>query len=192
MTIEIDTDLLLKHNLNANQFMLAYLLYKGEYTIITDLIESVDKNTLKSDLEHLENERFVHDLNTGTELDLSSIIVRNKFMSLFKADVDIFEELLELYPVKVQRPDGFYDYLRTDAKRCKARYNRIVAGRMSKHDRILKALKYELDTRKAEGSMMYMKRLPKWLSSEEWKVFEERMKDDAPKTGNQSYGTELE
>lgn len=193
MTVEIDTNLLLEYHLNANQFMLAYLVYKEDLSTLSELIKNIDKETLLSDLRVLEECRFIHNLNSDDGIiDLSNIIIRNNFIVLFKQDIDIFEEFLDLYPVKVKRPDGFYDYLRTDTKRCKRKYNQIVAGKMAKHNRLIKALKYELDIREKEGSIMYMKRLPKWLSSEEWKIFEERMKDDTNTESNQSYGTTIE
>ena len=196
MNVEIDTTLLLKNHINANQFMLAYLLFKQEYTILENLIQEIDKKTLILDIKYLEDNRFIHNLNLkldiNSDIDFSSIIVRNKFSSLFKADVDLFEEFLSIYPVKVQRPDGFFDYLRTDIKRCKRRYNQIVAGKLTKHERLIEALKYELKTRELEGSMMYMKRLPKWLSSEDWKIYEERMNDKSNIIGNPTYGTTIE
>ena len=40
---------------------------------------------------------------------------------------------------------------------------------------------------------MYMKRLPKWLSSREWEVFEERMKDEEKEVESiGTYGTNIE
>ncbi|HPJ00551.1 MAG TPA: hypothetical protein PLN65_06925, partial [Enterococcus sp.] len=45
--------------------------------------------------------------------------------------------------------------------------NTIVKNSFRKHERILKALKYEIEIRTLEGSLKYMKRLPKWLNSEE-------------------------
>lgn len=37
-----------------------------------------------------------------------------------------------------------------------------------------------------------MKRLPKWLASEDWKVFLERMNDVEETTESDAYGTEIE
>src|SRR4030042_238479 len=52
------------------------------------------------------------------------------------------------------------------------------------------------DYLRKEGKLCYMKRLPKWLGSEEWKVYEQRLKDESLKsslnTEELGYGNKLE
>jgi hypothetical protein len=98
---------------------------------------------------------------------------------------------MEEYPTKVTRPDGTTDYLRSDLKRCKKKYNNITNGKLKKHIEILNALKFEVETRTKEGNLKYMKRLPKWLMEEGWTLYQERM-NDTTNQNKSKYGTELE
>ncbi|HKL75088.1 MAG TPA: hypothetical protein VJ881_03385 [Halanaerobiales bacterium] len=192
MRIEVDTELLFKYNITPNQFILIYLI-SNESKVLKDFINLVNKDELKKDLEVLEKVNFIHNLNTDNKLDFSNIVVRDEFLNLINLKVDLFQELLDIYPIKVRRPDGFYDYLKTDSARSRKRYNQLIRGNRLRHHKIIEALKYELKIRQKEGSMMYMKRLPKWLSSREWEVFEERMKDEEKEVESiGTYGTNIE
>jgi len=192
MRIEVDTELLFKYNITPNQFILIYLI-SNESKILKDFINLVDENELKEDLKVLEKINFIHNLNTNDKLNFSNVVVRDEFLNLVNLKADLFEELLDIYPIKVRRPDGFYDYLKTDSARSRKRYNQLVRGNKLKHRKIINALKYELEIRQKEGSMMYMKRLPKWLSSREWEVFEERIKDEEKEVElTSTYGTNIE
>lgn len=192
MKIEVDTELLLKYNITANQFILVYLISK-ESKILKDFINLVSKDELIKDLKVLEERNFIHNLNTTNKSDVSNVVIRDEFLNLINVKIDLFQELLDIYPIKVRRPDGFYDYLKTDSSRSRKKYNQMLKGNKLQHNKIIDALKYELKVRQQQGSMMYMKRLPKWLSSEEWQVFEERMKDEKNEEKLIStYGTDIE
>lgn len=191
MIIEVDFDSLFELEMTADQYTLAYLLYKQDYHNFNRFISLLDTEDIKVNLHMLELNRYISNLNLNGDLEPSKLLVRNKLKTIFDTEKDEFEELLELYPVKVLRPDGTKDYLRTDLKRCKKLYQKILGASKFRHARVMEALKFELEVRENEGSMRYMKRFPKWLASEEWKVFEERLNDKDDSNEHSGYGTTL-
>jgi hypothetical protein len=62
---------------------------------------------------------------------------------------------------------------------------------VAKHKHILKCLEFEVEKRKREGSMKFMTRMSKWLSTEAWKSYEDEVNNSATIAQN-AYGTELE
>ncbi len=191
MIIEVDLNLLCQYELSANQFMLAYLLYQQDYHNFTKFLAVLTEEVAKADVDKLELKRYISNLNVDGGLEPSAIVARNKLKTIFTEEKDEFEELLELYPVKVLRPDGTKDYLRTDLKRCKKAYLKILGASSTRHKTIMNALKFELQIREQEGNMRYMKRLPKWLAAEEWHVYIERMNDKEDTNEHSGYGTTL-
>lgn len=191
MIIEVDFDLLHELKLTANQFLLAYLIYKQDYQTIIKFIADTDEKYVREDIQKLELKSYISNLNSSGALEPSALVARNKLNSIFQEEKDVFEELTEIYPVKVLRPDGYNDYLRTDMKRCRKIYQNILGASKLRHKAIIKALKFELEVRDREGTMKYMKRLPKWLAAEEWKVYEDRMNDKEDTNEPSSYGTTL-
>lgn len=191
--MNIDVGLLGDYNLTPNQYVLIYLAYKRRYQEFNKIDRLLGYQTEK-ELEDAEKKGFIKMPNkddSSPEIP-ANIKIRNKFLFALGEGEDYFDEILNEYPVKVVRPDGVKDYLRTDLKRCRRNYSKIATSR-KKHRRILNALKYEKKVREQEDSWKYMKRLPKWLSSEEWKVFEERLKDEQDDRGEDKlgYGQEL-
>jgi len=165
MLVDINVDTLIKHKITANQFLIAYLISKENLHLLHLYIES-NKGYNKADLEALVKARFIHNSNKGKDFDLSKISVRPKFENLIAVG-DHFDELIALFPKRVRRTSGSNDYLRTDLNRCRKLYNKITKGRRQVHDHIMDCLRYELEVRRLENSYAYMKRIPKWLSSEE-------------------------
>lgn len=195
MTIEVDIEVLSKSNISILQYIIGYFLLSKDFKKLEQLIKEIGESSFKTILSDMESKSFIHNMNTDKDFSHDNIIIRNKFIGLTKEyeSEGLFDEILKLYPVKVQRPDGHMDYLRVDLKRCRRLYdNTIVKKSFKKHEKILKALKFEIEIRKKEDSLKYMRRLPKWLAMEEWKIFEERMKDSEELQDNNTYGTEIE
>ena len=194
MTINFEIDVILKNNLTPNQFTLLYTIYHNK-TEFNKLLEVFDEQYVLKELEFLRDKGYIIIYKYADSVNDYNMIVTELFTEIISIDTstNYFEEFIKLYPVKVQRTDGLYDYLRTDLSRCKRAYNKLVNGKKAKHEKLTDLLKYELQIRQQENSMKYMKRLPKWLSSEEWKVYEERRKSEglSNETKNTGYGTTL-
>ena len=106
---------------------------------------------------------------------------------------DFFDELYDIYPTFVVRTDGTRDYLRGAPSNCRKLYAKITGHSRSKHEHIKECLKFELSNRKQTNSMQYMKRMHKWLTSEEWLLYDEFMKDKkVQKKIDDVYGTAIE
>jgi len=194
MIIEIDTQVLANEKLTPTQFFILRLLIEENYIILKEWYESIDNLNIGQELRQLIELEFLASLNEGETIDFSKFVVLTKGYKLLGMDRDWFQELIDIYPVKVIRSDGVKDYLRTDLERCRKIYKRLTGGNISKHERIMNALRFETEARKRDGSMAYMKRLPKWLASEEWRVFHERMLDEqshGETEEDMGYGNEL-
>ena len=138
---------------------------------------------------------FVTNTNELNEYDPTKISLEPDFLRII-ANGDFFDELVQVFPVSVIRPDGTKDFLRNDLKRCKMAYSKITKNKFFIHQHILECLRYEIALKKKEGKMSYFKRLSKWLASEEWKIYEQALNesniDSLSNNGGLGYGCELE
>lgn len=194
MLIELDIDTLNKYNVTAHQFLIALLVYEKKFELLTKYLEMTNSfETLQDDLGSLVEANLIS--HKQGEYNLGEIFVRPVFVNII-TEGNFFEELLSVFPNKVIRPDGTYDLLKTDLVKSRQTYDRITLGRKVRHNHIMKCLKYELEQRKLTNTLQYMKRLPKWLSSEQWKLYEERMDDDSfsvrAQEDKDGYGHEIE
>lgn len=191
MIVDIDINTLIREKLTPNQLFILQLLMEGQYSMLKEWYTSLDDSSVIRDLHKLIELEFIINTDVSDDVNFSRFAVLAKGIKLLGMDRDWFQELVDNYPVKTIRSDGTKDYLRTDLERCRKIYQRVTNGNLSKHEEILDCLTYELSIRESEGSMPYMKRLPKWLASEEWKAYKERMNDEENGEIDNVYGTEL-
>ena len=191
MIIEIDTQMLADEKLTPTQYFILQLISLGQHKYLKNWYESLGDNHVTSELRNLIEMEFLASLNTSEEIDFTKLFLLPRSIKLLGTDRDWFQELVNIYPVKAIRSDGVRDYLRTDLERCRKIYNKKVNGNLNKHEHIMSLLKYEIQIKTNEGSMCYMKRLPKWLASEEWKVSEERIDNEGEIDEGGTYGTDL-
>jgi len=191
MIMELSVALLEKLKLTPNEFFVINLIKNKEFDLLLSFLRA---NLSKDDSERI----FLHLIElkylTSTSFlqnsyDYSMCKIGHELNSLLKVD-DIFEEFLETYPSSVIRTDGVVDYLRTDQKTCRMIYIKVTHNNQADHQHILKCLKFEVDKRTKDGSLKFMVRMTKWLSTEAWKSYEDEMQK-LP-NGNVKYGTELE
>lgn len=187
MLIEIDTNFLIRNNINLKQFLVCYLLYKGanHQLIKYTKFDSIDLEFMNK----LVDEGWITSNNLNS---ITSTKVTNKFSKLF-TEKDYFQELLDTFPKDVLRQDGSKVYLRTAQKDCKRRYARIIKNSRLKHDTIINALKAEINIRTKENKMMWFKTLPNWLKAEEWQIYEGIFEDGVTLGENidNKYGTNI-
>ena len=183
MVIEINTDTLKKCDLNANQFMLAQIIYEGHLGVLQSLLEKLPG--LDSDLDILISKEFVRYQETGLNYTVTS-----SFIGEVRGEGK-FEELLAAFPTSVIRPNGSRDYLRAGYARAKTRYNNLVKSK-PRHDLVMQCLSLELSTRKLENNLGYMKRLTNWVNTQEWESWEPKLGEDPVSTNTVGYGQGLE
>ncbi len=194
MYVEIDMTVMLNQKLTPTQYFTLFLLADGQFKLLQTWLESMDdREVLYQELRQLIERELLINESSGDTIDFKQLKVSPEFIeTLDKSPDTLFDKLIEKYPIKTIRSDGTKDYLRTDLTRCRRIYHRITNGNVSKHSHIMSCLDFELKIRHKEGSMEYMKRLPKWLASEEWLTYEQRMTDEPTiNMEEQTYGTKL-
>jgi hypothetical protein len=191
MVVEYSVALLEQLKLTPNEHFIVTLIKHKEFDLLKKiLVEIYTKEESEKIYSHLIELKYLTSTSfLQNSYDYSRCKLGNELYSLLKTE-DIFDEFLEAYPSSVIRSDGVVDYLRTDQKQCRMIY--LKATRMSPavHQHILKCLQFEVDKRTKDGSMKFMVRMAKWLTTEAWKAYEDEINNTQVKTTK--YGTELE
>jgi len=174
MIVSINTDILKKFGITADDFLYLYLLYATSYDLITEL-------ELKPNTEALQTKGLV---KLGEELQ--DHIVRQEFLDLFQTSFDaLWSELLSSFPLRVYNK-GNMRVLRAKNAHAKAnakakeKYKRILNGSKILHDRIVKCLENELELRKSTDTLGYMQMLPTWINNYTWEKYEDINDEQSP------------
>lgn len=194
MVIDISLALLNKLKLNPNEFLLMELLKRKEYLAAADFLKEnytmsqADELFLKlNSLGYFTSNSYVEN-----SYGYANVKVSTTYRSLVKTD-DMFDEFVEEYPKSVIRTDGTTDYLRTDLKTAKLYYIKATRGLRSVHEHLLECLKFEVEERQKDGSIKFMPRISKWLNSQAWTTYQDRLMDARDNSiGNTKYGTDIE
>lgn len=190
MIVTIDIDKMFKFGITPDEYTLLQLIQNHALVSARKLIQKTPTLT-SSTLDKLVEKRLIHNSNQNGEMDVNHIMLRNTFIGEVKQD-DLFEELLLEFPGKITRPDGTTDWLKTDLNKCRKLYSQLVKKDTVVHKNIMECLKFEVRERNRTGKMSYMKRLPKWLATEEWKVWQQQLQDVDTETFELGYGLKLE
>jgi hypothetical protein len=191
MVIEISTALLDNLKLTPNEYFVITLIRQKEFDLLSNFLRTNFSNT---ELENLFNKLIKLEYLTSTSYlqnyhDYSRCKLSNKLYALIRTE-DLFEEFMEEFPKSVVRTDGVIDYLRTDQKHCKQLYMVLTKNNRASHDHIVKCLKFEIEKRIRDGSIKFMPRMSRWLSTESWKAYEDEINSLPNKPAN--YGTSVE
>jgi len=195
MILEIDTSYLVKNKITAHQYTIAKLVREDRLGELKKyLVVTKTDMVLRRDLDTLFKTGFIS-APPANAISLSTIHITPKFSQSHTFSKDPFEELYDAYPTKVLRPDGNYDYLRVDRKRCRKIYYNIIRESPTLHAFLLQCLAVEVEDRKSKGQMSFMKRMPSWLTSEGWKAYADIVEDGNESTLEEKetgYGQEIE
>jgi len=196
MLLQVDVESLIKNKITIDQFLIASLIYEKNYELLSNYLDLYSSNELKVLFLGLIRAGLIENNNEEQEVyDFNKFEVRPAFIKIL-AQGDYFDEILQTYPAFISRPDGSKDYLKVDLNRCRKLYSKITGNKYMVHQNILNCLQYEVALRRKENSFAYMKRLPKWLTSEEWKSYEQRILDESLSTIRKEeelgYGNKLE
>ena len=189
MELKFDSKFLIENGINPNQMLILTSVKEGKRKELAKIAKGLGEDPFIFDYNRLVDRGIVTgDLYIDSELtQVGEDLITGK---------DQFSELLENFPVSVIRKDGTKDYLRTDKKKAERLYKRITRGRRDIHEHIINCLKYEIEQRVIGNSMMWFKKLPNWLSSNEWENWNERMKEDEIEkifgAEVEEYGTSIE
>jgi hypothetical protein len=191
MLRDVNTEVLIKLNITAHQFIIAILLMNKFYDHLEEYLKESDSyDAFPDDLRRLAKKSLVA-YYSDQPYKYKNIVVQPEFLTLLFKD-DMFAELLDLYPNKVSRPDGMIQYLRRDKRVCKDIYSILTKEDRIIHEHIMNCLKFELQYRKKSNGMQWMKTLQNWLTGREWENFEDLVADGTSLNPKQTYGTNLE
>lgn len=194
MLIQVDINSLIDNLIKVDEFVVLQLIYDKQYDLVSKYLLLYDSEEKKKLFSKFNLLGFVRNTNNLDEYDPSKIELAPDFLRII-ANGDFFDELVQVFPVSVVRPDGTKDFLRNDLKRCKVQYSKITKNKYFIHQHILECLRYEVALKRKEGKMSYFKRLSKWLASEEWKIYEQALNestiDSLTNSGDLGYGNDL-
>ena len=194
MIFDINYAVLVDNNINAHQFIICYLISKGNIEYLQNYLKKTNsEETIYKDLAYLVLHGFIEDGNydTSKAINYLAITVKHNFNKLI-AHGDFFDELVLKFPFMINRPDGTQDFLRTNLKSSRLYYNNLTKNNKGVHDIIMKCLDYEIKEKQRTGKMGYFRRLPKWLEVEEFKNYEHLVLGLNSIETKEVYGTELE
>ena len=167
MIVEINTEILERFGITADDFLYLYLLHAKSY----DCLEGL---TLNPDTESLQTKCLI---KLGEEL--RDHVVRQTFLDMFQASFDqMWSELLSHFPLKVYN-NGMMRVLRARDAQAKAnatpreKYRKVVGEDLVKHQFILKCLQNELELRKSTNTLGYMQMLSTWVNNYTWEKYED-------------------
>ena len=185
MIIELDTNLLkIVDNISINQLVLLSLVLDNNqksYQSIAPIIRLVSDNEIQDLIDrNLIQKKIIKDkISYSPTKDLIEKITPKNVL---------FDQFYMIYPTMVIRPDGTKGFLRSNVKKCREYYNKLVKGNLDLHNRLISALNYEISDKTLTGKLGYMKTMWKWLTSHEWELIEEQMNE---KIEVNTYGTQL-
>jgi hypothetical protein len=193
MNISFPINKLLGKELTPNDFTIGILLKEKKYGLLKTFAKK--EKTFYESIKRLKENNYISFTIKDGIIPLKEIIITEDFDNII-SNGDNFEEFYNLYPTKVNRPNGQVDYLRVNKNKCKIRYKRLVNNNLMKHDHIMDCLKYEIEKRTKQNNMAYFQRMYNYLISENWKKYEEELQELAEKEvlSNKiakQYGTEL-
>lgn len=167
MLVEINTEILIKFGISADDFLYLYLLHAKSYDCLEEL-------SLNPDTESLQTKGLI---KLGEELQDHT--VRQKFLDLFQTSFDqMWSELLSHFPLKVYVNNGVRVLRARDANakanaKAKKAYERYVGKNKARHDLIVKCLIKELNIRKKADSLGWMQMLQTWVNNHTWEQYED-------------------
>ena len=186
MIIELDTNLMETLDISINQLVfLSLVLDKNQKSNqgITTIIRRVSDN----EIQDLIDRNFIQKKDDSKKVIYKP--TKELVDKLTPKDI-LFEQFYMLYPIMVTRPDGTRGFLRSNLKKCREYYNKLVKSNPDLHNRIVTALNFELTDKAMTGKLGYMKTMWKWLTSHEWELLEEQMNTNQLETVT-AYGTQL-
>jgi len=160
MELKFDDKFLIANNISPNQMLILTYIKENKRKDLRRLSNDLTEDPFSYDFDKLK----LRDIVDGSIYTTSILTSKGKELLEGK---DQFSELLDKFPVSVIRKDGTKDYLRTDKKKAERLYKRITRGRKDIHEYILACLDFELVERKRNNNIMWMKKIPNWLSSNE-------------------------
>ena len=179
MKIEINTELLSEIKLDANIYLILYMLYVRDSRSLMTYLKSVGKVPI-STFEKLLQEGYIALEDIELKYIPSNVIATEKTKQLFignQTEVDfnkLFEEITKEYPKVVTK--GFKKRrLQTEKDNCRIVYKKFIASNnevnLELHNQIIKAIRKEVEEKKRSDDLILMTGLIVYLRNKGWEAY---------------------
>lgn len=171
-------DVLCKYGLTPTQYFFAYMIHKGQYEELFRYCQTVDLIELE-DIQLLEEKGFIIDTNKFSE-DLGRLTTYSKkyictssFLDLIMRETDdLFEELLDMYPVFINVEGSRYPARSTNAGEkgqysTAELYKKYIKGDLELHKKVLDLVEW------AKNNDQIGCGLAKFVAGKRWEELQE-------------------
>lgn len=160
---------LIKHDITANQFLLAYLLNMENGAVVLYKYMEEGQGWTMEEVDDLVAKGFIFSTNhTKSGQDdyyLDRYLATSTFKNLVFIECDeAFEEILEMYPTFIIVEGKKYSTKGGPIEKLSKTYNRLIHGNMKTHEKVKEALNYGIDNHLINMGMT------KWVESRQWDV----------------------
>jgi hypothetical protein len=177
MILELNLEYLYEFDLTPSQYIFLTLLNQQQYN-------TADKMVMKGKITTNDRMALIEKgylLNTVFTDSQSVILSKGKMALLFQqGEIEYFWELFSTYPIKVSGNNrGGTRILRPsshdakETKACKKKYEAYLGkDGKARHEHVMKCLDAELNLRRKDNSLGYMKNLVTYLNQQSWFSYE--------------------
>ena len=195
MNIEINVLGLIKNKLTASQYVMLNLLFENRADLFVNYVNMY--GFAKKEVMGLKDLGYI--LSCDPENPLTCItIARDKVRRLLGIEDSYFEDLFNLYPLKVfngrsVRMLRAASLTAKSAVVCREKYDRFIKGNALRHQFVIGCLEKELQLRKRGGNMQFMHALETYINKNAWDAYEAYLDNDinTSDTSDTKYGEDL-
>lgn len=155
--IKIPMELLKKHNLTINEYLILYSLANDQ--ILTTLFEFSMKQLVK-----LETKGFI-------KITRERIFLREKTQDMFSVNEDLFLIWLNIYPIRVKKTRSFGSRALSPEKadtilgrKLRAKWDLIFRKKIKAQQKAIQVLELQLKDMEKSGDLEYMVEATRWLN----------------------------
>ena len=172
MELHFETDILAKHSLLVNEFLLLKSIYhklylKEDYLSLHLLFAG--KTAYQIAITSLVSKDFIKisdNFDYEFDNDFNNVFLKSSSMDLFRNEKDLFLEFLVKFPIKT--PSGrILSPVNDDTilgKKIRKKWNILFRGNATKEKKAIAVLEAELQWRKDTNSLEFMNNAYTWLN----------------------------
>ena len=166
MEFRVNISDLKKVGISLTQYLFIWGIYNGVKVKYLDIKEEA--------IEALLRDGWMGKIK-GTEFDYG---LTEKGIELFEPSGGIFEKFLALFPTRVSNQAGVTRVLSPvdpnsiSGKKLKRKWYSITKNKQEIEEHILKCLEKEVELRRKDGSLYWMRNVEAWLNKATWEDYE--------------------
>jgi hypothetical protein len=179
MEFRVSIEYLKEKGLTLTQYLLMYGLYHGVkiYHLVLDQ-EGINK---------LLKDEWIRNTPDGYALTPRGIEV-------FEPNRGLFDDFIDIFPKRVNDMKGTVRVLSPasadslSGKKLKHKWFTVSKNKTELQEHIIECLKKEVDLRKREGSLIYMRNAETWLNKATWEDYEYLLEENIENKTSSNFG----